>query len=521
MNPQRTVFGAVLAASVLALAPSAPGAAAVGDDPSATPSPLPTQAYATISAEKQVNVGPGAQSATVGWMFWDGGAQVPVPTNDSLVIDARDLAGIASVTVDDPRCTADGRVFTCVNKGASQSRSVDFTLRTDAGARPGVSGTIAYTLTADRATGATAKAEVVVGTPKLDVGRVPDVTHARVGSRIDVPLRLRNTGDLATDRRIMLRWESEGGLVFDRKYSNCAYGEGDDPREPGGRTSVTCVFPVSSDSVPAEGTVELSSPLTATVGKRVLTAVTDYSARLLKPLEQPGGGSHRGTGPALTLVRASGTGGGFEHGAEGRFTVAADNSADLAAEAVTKPSRRAGEWLLDINAVNHGPASAYGIDDKSVAVVDVVLPKGVVAGGTAHMEEEDSPYGPCLLRVGSTTTAPFEAGHRHYVCSVPFGVAAGKGQLFELWVKRAKGYDGAKGRATVRPGPAGIPLHDPDASNDSITFAFGKPSTPTAAAPSGDTLTATGTGRTLIATAAGAALLGAVVLVVRRRGRTR
>ncbi|EPJ42758.1 hypothetical protein STAFG_0186 [Streptomyces afghaniensis 772] len=29
----------------------------------------------------------------------------------------------------------------------------------------------------------------------------------------------------------------------------------------------------------------------------------------------------------------------------------------------------------------------------------------------------------------------------------------------------------------MRPGPAGIPLHDPDASNDSITFAFGKPST--------------------------------------------
>ncbi|MFH9008655.1 hypothetical protein ACH4E5_36140 [Streptomyces afghaniensis] len=486
-----------------------------------TPSPLPTQAYATISAEKQVNVGPGVQAVTVGWMFWDGGAQVPVPTNDSLVIDARDLAGIASVTVDDPRCTADGRVFTCVNKGASQSRSVDFTLRPEAGAAPGVGGTITYTLTADRATGATGKAKVVVGTPKLDVGRVPDVTHARIGSRIDVPLRLRNTGDLATDRRIMLRWESEGGLVFDRKFSNCVYGEGDDPREPGGRTSVTCVFPVSSDSVPAGGTVELSSPLTATVGKRVLTAVTDYSVRLLKPREQPGGGSHRGTGPALTLVRASGAGGGFEHGAEGRFTVAADNSADLAAEAVTKPSRRAGEWLLDINAVNHGPASAYGIDDKSVAVVDVVLPKGVVAGGTAHMEEEDSPYGPCLLRVSSTTTAPFEAGHRHYVCSVPFGVAAGKSQLFELWVKRAEGYDGAKGRATVRPGPAGIPLHDPDASNDSITFAFGRPSTPTAAAPSGDTPTATGTGRTLIATAAGAALLCAVVLVVRRRGRTR
>ncbi|MEU0245698.1 hypothetical protein ABZ192_15435 [Streptomyces sp. NPDC006235] len=519
MNPKRTVFGAMPAAVVLALAPSAPGAVALGHDAPAAPSPLPTQAHATINAEEQINVGQRAQPATVDWMFWDGGAQVPVPTNDSLVIDARDLAGIASVTVDDPRCTAEGRVFTCVNEDAPQSRSVELVLRADAHAAPGVGGTITYTLTADRATGATAKAQVVVGTPKLDVGKVPDVTHARIGSRITVPLRLRNTGDLATDRRIMLRWESQGGLVFDRKFSNCAYGEGDEPREPGGQTSVTCVFPVSSDSVPAGGTVELSSPLTATVGKRVLTAVTDYSVRLLKPREQPGGGSHQGAGPALTLTRASGGGGGFEHGAQGRFTVAADNSADLAADTTTKQARRAGEWLLDINVVNHGPASAYGVDDKAVAVVDVVLPKGVVAGGTAHMQEEDGPYGPCLLRVSSTTTAPFEAGHRHYACSVPFGVAAGESQLFELWVKPGKGYDGAKGRATVRPGPARIPLHDPDASNDSVTFAFGAPATPTAAAPSGDTPTAAG--RTLIAVAAGAVLLSVVVLAVRRRGRTR
>ncbi|MDG9710444.1 hypothetical protein [Streptomyces sp. DH10] len=517
MNPKRTVFGAVPAVVVLALAPSA---IAGDDNPAVTPSPLPTRAYATISAEEQINVGSEARSATVGWMFWDGGAQVPVPENDSLVIDARDLAGIASVTVDDPRCEEDARVFTCANKGASQSRSVEFTLRADPGAASGVSGTIGYTLTADRATGATAKAKVVVGTPDLVVGRVPDVTHARIGSRIKVPLRLRNTGDLATDRRIMVRWESVGGLVFDRKFSNCAYGEGDDPGEPGSQASVTCVFPVSSDAVPAGGTVELSSPLTATVGKRVLTAVTDYSVRLLKPREQPGGGGHQGTGPALTLVRASGGGGGFENGAEGRFTVAADNSADLAADATAKPGRRAGEWTLGINAVNHGPASAYGIGDKAVAEIDVVLPKGVVATGTAHMEEEESPYGPCRLR-GSTTTAPFEAGHRHYVCTAPFGIAAGKSQLFELRVKSAKGYDGARGTATVRPGPAGIPLHDPDTSNDRVTFAFGTPAPPTAAAPSGDTPAATGAGRTLIATAAGAALLGAVVLVVRRRRRTR
>lgn len=341
--------------------------------------PLPTQAYATIEAEKQLNVGSAAQSASVGWMFWDGGAQVPVPTHDTLVIDARDLAGIASVTADDPRCTDDGRAITCVNTDSSQSRSVEFTLRADAGAAPGASGTITYSISADHATGTTARAKVVVGIPNLIVGKMPDVTHARIGSRIDVPLRLRNTGDLATDRRIMLRWESVGGLVFDRKFSNCAYGEGDEPREPGSRTSVTCIFPTGSQSVPAGATVQLSHPLTATVGEHVLTAVTDYSVQLLAPGEKPGGGSDQGAGPALTLVPASKAGDGFENGDQGRFTVAADNSADLAAEATTKRGRRASEWTLDINAVNHGPASAYGIDKKSVAVVDVVLPKGLTS----------------------------------------------------------------------------------------------------------------------------------------------
>jgi LPXTG-motif cell wall-anchored protein len=296
--------------------------------------------------------------------------------------------------------------------------------------------------------------------------------------------------------------------------------------------------------VAAGATVELSSPLTATVGAHVLTAVTDYSAELLKPGVQPGGGPYPGTGPELTLVPASGAGNGFESGATGRVSVSTDSSADLAATATTEPGRKAGEWTLTLNAVNHGPASAYGIDNKAVAQVDVVLPKGTVATGNAFEEGEDGPYGECLLWVSSTRTAPFAAGHRHYVCPVPHGIAAGKSQLFVLWVKTAKSYTGGKGTATVLPGPAGIPLHDPDPADDSIRFAFdsssassptsgtsstpgasgGASATPSAEASSGGTLPHTGTGpMALIATAAaGAVVLGsAAFLVARRRRRSR
>ncbi|MDN3020674.1 hypothetical protein [Streptomyces sp. S.PB5] len=508
MRSTRTVFGAVAASALLALAPAAPAAPAVADDPS--PSPLPTRAHATVEAEKQLNVGSAAQAVHAGWMFWDGGAQVPAPENETIVIDARGLSGVASVAVDDPRCEADGRVFTCVNTDSSQQRGVEFTLRADAAATPGASGTITYTVSADHAEGATAKAKVVVGVPELVVADVPDVTGAEPGSRIEIPLRLRNTGDLATDRRIMVSWVSAGGLDFDHKFSNCAYENGDDVGLWGSRASVTCVFPVGPDSVPAGATVELSSPLTATVGERVLTAVTDYSVELLRPGTTPGGGRERGTGPALTLVRASEAGTGFEKAAEGQFLVAADNSADLAAE-VTMERRGKTGWLLDVSALNHGPASAYGIGDKSVAVVDVVLPEGVVAYGTGFTPEEDSIDGPCV-RPGRDSSDPFEPGHRHYVCTVRVGVPAGERSPFSLRVKVSEQYDGAKGTATVRPGPAGVPLHDPDATNDSVPFAFGAAT----AAPSTDT------GRTtLVVTVAvcAVALLAATVMVVRRRGR--
>ncbi|MBK3571091.1 hypothetical protein JHN47_46300, partial [Streptomyces sp. MBT62] len=162
-------------------------------------------------------------------------------------------------------------------------------------------------------------------------------------------------------------------------------------------------------------------------------------------------------------------------GAEGRFTVTTDSSADLAARAAAEPARGAGAWTLLLNAVNHGPATVYGTADKSVAVVDVVLPPHTVATGYAHAESEDSLHGPCFLPVGDTGTAPFKAGRRHYVCTVPTGIAAGRSQEFALWVKADKDYAGAKGTATVRPGRAGLPLHDPNASNNSVTFTFGAP----------------------------------------------
>lgn len=135
------------------------------------------------------------------------------------------------------------------------------------------------------------------------------------------------------------------------------------------------------------------------------------------------------------------------------------------------------------------------------------------------------------------------------MCPVPRGVAAGHSQLFVLWVKAAKDYTGAKGTATVLPGPAGIPLHDPDSANDSATFTFtastasptpsqsassptssasptpgasgGTSVTPTATTVPGGTLPHTGSGpMALVATAAaGAVALGSAALLVARRRR--
>lgn len=84
--------------------------------PTAGPSPSATQSYAVIEADKQLDVGAAARSVHVGWTFHDGGANVPLQTNKTLVVDARDLSGVASVAVDDPRCATAGQVLTCVGK---------------------------------------------------------------------------------------------------------------------------------------------------------------------------------------------------------------------------------------------------------------------------------------------------------------------------------------------------------------------------------------------------------------------
>lgn len=527
MASQRMVFGAALAAVVFALAC---GPAAVAAGPSLLPTKVPTKAhtkghtkaqskgYTTIQADRQLDVGSAARSVHVVWNFSDPSVNLPAPAERTLVIDARGLAGIAHIAVADPRCKAHGQVFSCANQDTSQLTNLDFTVRADPGAALGATGTIEYTASAGHGAPGTARVKVTVGVPGLVVGKVPDVTHARTGSRIDVPLRLRNTGDLATDRRIAVHWVGAGGLVFDRKFSNCGYSTGTDLAAPASPTSVTCVFPAP---VAAGATVELSSPLTAAVGAHVLTGEITYTAELLRPGARPedrlDAELEPGTGPALTLVplSASGTGDGFESGATGRVGVSADNSADLAAKATAKPTPGANGWTLDLTVVNHGPASVFATDDRYVAEVDVVLPRHTVATDYEHAESEDSAYGPCFLWVSDTATAPFEAGHRHYVCVVPFGIGAGKNVESLLSVKPDKNYSGAKGTATLRPGPAGIALHDPNSADDHVTFAFG-----TSAAPSGDT----GTNRTPLiaagaAVAAGAVLLCAAALVVARRRR--
>ncbi len=124
-----------------------------------------------IEADAQLNVGQAAQPVHVGWQFYDGGAHAPVPTHQTLVIDARDLAGIAAVSADDPRCTAAGQVLTCVDKDESQPPYVDFTVRADPGAALGATGTLKYTVSAEHGTGATAQAKVVVGVPSWPSAR--------------------------------------------------------------------------------------------------------------------------------------------------------------------------------------------------------------------------------------------------------------------------------------------------------------------------------------------------------------
>ncbi|MES4909476.1 MULTISPECIES: hypothetical protein [unclassified Streptomyces] len=430
----------------------------------------PTQPWAEITAPGQIALpsaadGQGAVAPHVSYSFADGGAEFPLPKNAKLVIDASGLEGVAAIKAKNEQCTASGAVVTCLDNGNLHGPWEPFTLTADSDAKPGASGTITYEVTADGATGDKGSSKVVVGSPRLVVGKLPDRDGLKTGATVDLPLAVRNTGDLPAER-VDIQLTSVPGVEFTSKPKNCRFSSEWDESARVYCSIDTAIEPGQS--------AKLSTPLTVKVTKAALAPWIDYEVQAVPAgsAENPNGTP--GTGSPLAFTTTSG--GDFETGGKSSVSLRTDNHADFRAVggAIDPEDDNGTTGGLRFGLTNDGPAAAYRKDGRPILYADITLPEGVT-GLTNRIDEEpdQDTTGECLTYVSATETKKFEPGHRRYLCPEASTELPGEGQTYGLGVKIAKDADkNATGTVKLVPGPAGFSTHDPNSGNDTAKITF-------------------------------------------------
>ncbi|MFK4269699.1 COG1361 family protein [Streptomyces milbemycinicus] len=430
----------------------------------------PTQPWAEITAPRQIALpsaadGQGAVAPSVSYSFADGGAEFPLPKNAKMVIDASSLDGVATIKANNEQCTASGAVVTCLDNGNLHGPWEPFTLTADSDAKPGASGTITYEVTADGATGDKSSSKVVVGSPQLVVGKLPDRDGLKTGSTVDLPLAVRNTGDLPTER-VDIQLTSVPGVEFTSKPKNCRFGsEWDDSAR------VYC----SIDTAIEPGqSAKLSTPLTVKITKAALAPWIDYEVQAVPAGSEENPNGTPGTGSPIAFTTTSG--GDFETDGKSSVSLRTDNHADFRAVggAIDPEAGNGTTGGLKFGLTNDGPAAAYRQDREPILYADITLPEGVT-GLTNHIDEEpdQDTTGECLTYVSETETKKFEPGHRRYLCPEASTELPGEGQTYGIGVKIAKDADkNATGTVKLVPGPAGFSTNDPNSANDTAKITF-------------------------------------------------
>ncbi|MFJ1609876.1 hypothetical protein ACIOHS_42100 [Streptomyces sp. NPDC088253] len=214
--------------------------------------------------------------------------------NIKVVVDASGLAGVARVGKGSGNnCTGGGWVWTCEygtldNDGESMP---PFTLHGVDGVRPGDSGTVTYTASADNTPAVTGTTRMTVGGPTLyGPEKLGKMTGVEPGKPAALTPRFSNPSRFSTQRGIALRITAQGGLVLTARFRNCSY----NPTF----TDAWCAFPAKAAPRTAYRT---SSPFTFTAVPRELAGTLDYSWS--SDPQRPAKLTVRGTGAPLTLTR--------------------------------------------------------------------------------------------------------------------------------------------------------------------------------------------------------------------------
>ncbi|MFR0359313.1 hypothetical protein [Streptomyces sediminimaris] len=282
--------------------------------------------------------------------------------NVRVVVDASGLKGVARLG-DNGMCEAQGPVYTCkygdLQNGDGESYDPLVLLGVD-GVKPGDSGTVTYTATADNAAAITGTTRMTVGGPTLSApGQETAVSALAPGKPAQVTPRLANNTRFPAGQGVALQVNVSQGLTLTPRYSNCFY-SGPSP------TSAWCTFP----TVAAPGAAyRTSAPLPYTVtAPKTLSGEVTYTWS--SDPHRPAGHTTRGTGAPLTLLRTAAHR-GFDD-SHGRVKVTTTVQADYEPLTATVRGRVGDTVSVKLGVRNLGPGRPSG----DVGGFEVVPPEG-------------------------------------------------------------------------------------------------------------------------------------------------
>ncbi|MFH8737929.1 MULTISPECIES: hypothetical protein [unclassified Streptomyces] len=421
-----------------------------------------------------------------------------------ITVDAGGIKGVAQISEAGDGCSPREGIFRCdmnLNPKSQGWSHKELVMRPATGAKAGDSGVLRYTVTAAGVSPVRGSITVIAGRPELHVNEGEDVRGHGPGDAFDVPVLIRNTGDVPA-RGVALGFDGAGDVHPAAGHRNCAR------LSDNGETR--CLFP---DAVIAPGETWRVAPLPRVrtsedaVDARLSYAASAYNADL-KPGDL-GRDPRRGKGPALRLERDPGEGGDWlfttDAGSPATIDVPVTNDADFEARGDSLSGAVGTEHKVSIGYVNHGPA------DPNVAKVRAVF---TVPPGAKVVQ---APYDPELEEEEWEQHCLTHDGGRTYTCDG--NTKVGRENLFEFTLRIV--------RKDSRPGSVAVSaevIHDnartrlPDQrpANDKVEVRL----TASGPAPAADTDTDAGGLEVWTLTAGAAAVVGAGgALVVRRMRR--
>jgi hypothetical protein len=380
-----------------------------------------------------------------------GSQDPPLAHGVKVTIDLSSLAGKAAIR-SASTCDIKSLVVTCDLGTVEGGWTLQpFYIKSTDAAKPGDSGVVHIHATSTDGGSVDKDMTFVVGNPKLSSNKLADVRDVKPGSSFDLPVAIKNQGNVPAEAGFGVLIEGSDGLDIAREHSNCRYV----PVE-WGRGFGWCRFDTALK--PGEA-VALSDPAKFTAADKLMYGSVSYWAWPLDGKAPYGfeesDYSVRGDGPPLTLEPA--TGATFTSDTFGSVDVSADNHADFQAYGDTVSGKVGETVTLKVGTRDLGPGTMdLSAREGSIYRLEFTPPEGTTVVSNPFPGEDD-PW----------TCTPRKAGAAKYTCG-PYGetIAPGSDEDFVFRVRIDKAVAGAKGEVEVFPNQQPYPSRDENTANN-------------------------------------------------------